>query len=176
MIVISSEHFAVLLKQNMSIKPRIKRSVKFGANSIGMSADDWAEAEVIPIWNKSKTAGVLLVQPYEKPYMIGFETGKQTRDSSGRSKAVICDFCYTWRRGGDAGLVTFYSDSHSNNSTSQLCCFDFDCSLHVRTKTNAATMSRAQLREHISPEGRVERLKEHLQKFIDKLSIEPTAT
>ena len=100
--------------------------------------------------------------------------GGVVRDSgSGRSKSVICDFCYSWRAGGNAGLVTFYADARSHDSTSQLCCLDLLCSLHVRTKTKDALLSRAQLREHMSDDDRIVRLKEHLQSFIDKLNLHP---
>lgn len=171
---LTPDMFDALLKQSAAIKPRIKREVRFGASVQTMDKDAWSECEVLPIYDKSKNKGILLLQPYDTLYAAAFESGGIVRDArSGRSKSVICDFCYTWHTGGEAGLVTFYADAHSNNSTAQLSCFDLACSAHVRTSTKASIVSRAQLREHMTDEERIERLRRHLQNFIDKLGLTP---
>lgn len=169
--------FTTLLGQMTTIKPRVKREVRFTTSVADIADTEWAMRELVAIYDKSKRRGILLLQPYESLYVIAFEQGGVVRDAgSGRSKAVICDFCYTWRSSGNAGLVTFYADARTLNSTSQLCCFDLACSLHVRTKTKDALLSRAQLREHLTNDDRVDRLKEHLQAFIDKLGLQPIST
>lgn len=174
MRTLNKDEFTEILKRTTTIKPRFKRDVRFTVSVEGMADDDWAQRELVAIHDKNHNTGILLLQPYDKLYMVAFEAGGAVRDSgSGRSKAIICDFCYTWRTGGDAGLVTFFADSQTKNSTAQLCCLDLLCSEHVRTKTKAALMSRAQLREHLTPEARVARLQEHLQVFIDKLQLQP---
>ncbi len=171
---IDKDEFNEIIKRTTTIKPRFKRDVRFTVSTQAMHDEDWAARELVAIHDKNKNSGIVLLQPYDVLYVLAFETGGAVRDSSsGRSKAIICDFCYTWRTGGDAGLITFFPDSQTKNSTAQLCCLDLQCSEHVRTKTKAALMSRAQLREHLTPEARVLRLKEHLQVFIDKLQLEP---
>lgn len=170
---ITQAHFDEILKTTTNIKPRFKRDLRF-VSSTEYIGDDWAEYEVVPIYDKAKRTGIVLLQPYDQLYVIAFESGGGVRDTaSGRIKSVICDFCYTWRPGGDAGLVTFFPSSRTNNSTAQLSCFDLDCSRHARTQTKAAIMSRAQLREHMTDDERIDRLRRHLQKFIDKLQIHP---
>lgn len=174
MQIINPDTFTTALARVPTIKPRIKREVRFAASVADMTERDWAERELVAIYDRSRTKGVLIMQPYDALYMVAFESGGVVRDSgSGRSKSVICDFCYSWRAGGNAGLVTFYADARSHDSTSQLCCLDLLCSLHVRTKTKDALLSRAQLREHMSDDDRIVRLKEHLQSFIDKLNLQP---
>ena len=171
---LNKDEFSEIVKRTTTIKPRFKRDVRFTVSTDALNDEDWAHRELLAIHDKNKNSGILLLQPYEKLYMVSFEAGTIVRDSSsGRSKAIICDFCYTWRTGGDAGLVTFFPDSQTKNSTAQLCCIDLLCSEHVRTKTSAALMSRAQLREHLTPEARVIRLQQHLQTFIDKLQLQP---
>lgn len=171
---LDKDTFGGLLKSSTNIKPRFKKDVRFTSSVADIDDSEWSERELIAIYDKSKNKGILLIQPYDALYMIAFEAGTSVRDTvSGRSKAVICDFCYTWRAGGNAGLVSFYADSHSINSTSQLCCFDLECSRHARTQTKDALVSRAQLREHISDSDRVVRLRKHLQSFVEKLQLTP---
>lgn len=169
MNTLNADQFAELLKA-APLKPRFKRDIKFLA-----SVQDivWDELELLPVWNKSKNGGVLLLQPDEDVYMIPFDATKSKVDSSGKVKPVICDLCYTYRTSGQGGFVTFYPNKSSDNSLSLLCCQDLLCSDHVRTKTSAALNSRAQLREHMTNEDRVERLRRKLREFIKRTGISP---
>lgn len=87
---------------------------------------------------------------------------------------VICDFCKTWQAGGRAGSITFRLERRSLNSVSFLCCLDLKCSLHVRDMTEAAKSSRAQLREDVTREHRIERLNGKLALLVERLKLEPT--
>ena len=95
--------------------------------------------------------------------------------ATGRYRAIICDFCYTWQPGSNAASITF-KQAVTNNSIRWLCCVDLDCSRHVRTLTKASVVSRAQLREDITNEGRVLRLKQRLIEKIDQLSLPSVVT
>jgi hypothetical protein len=171
---ITSEQFDDLLKA-APIKPRFKRDVKFGASTERLDDGAWSETELLPIWNKSVQGGILLLQPQDTLYMVPFEAVRPASQMGGRVKPVICDFCYTWQASGRGGFITFYPDKSSLDTVSLLCCLDLRCSDHVRTKTPAAVQSRAQLREHISSEGRVERLQRKLQAFITRIDLQPIA-
>lgn len=155
------------------IKPRFKRELKFRQSTPHMNELAWAETELLAIWNKSKTGGIVLAQPGNELFMIPFDASKHTADKTGRSKPVICDLCYTWQPSSGGGFVTFYPDKTGSNSVSLLCCLDLRCSEHVRTKTAAGLTSRTQLREHMTNEARAERLRQRLQTFIVRLSNQP---
>jgi hypothetical protein len=172
MKILSESEFASLLK-SAPIKPRFKRDLKYNLSTEGMDEKAWSEHELLPIWNKSRSGGILLLQPQDKLYLVPFESGDTAYDATGRSKAAICDFCYTWQAAGRAGLTAFYPGEKSLDSTSLLCCKDLRCSDHVRTKTNAAIKSRTQLREDLDNDGRVARLKARLSDVVDRLQIEP---
>lgn len=169
---ISVEQFEATLK-DAPIKPRFKRDLKFRLSTEHMDATAWAETELLPIWNKSKNGGLLLLQVAADLFMVPFDASRTTTDVSGRSKPVICDLCYTWQPSSGGGFVTFYPDKSSGNSLSLLCCLDLRCSDNVRTKTSAGLTSRTQLREHITNEDRVERLRQKTQNFVSRLGIEP---
>lgn len=155
------------------MKPRFKRELKFRLSTEHLNEQTWLESELVPVWNKSRNGGVALLQPATALYMIPFEATKPAVDTTGRSKPIICDFCFTWQTGDDGGFVTFYPDKKSDNSVSLLCCMDLRCSDNVRTKTPAALRSRAQLREHMTNETRVERLQQKLHGFIERIGLEP---
>jgi hypothetical protein len=107
---------------------------------------------------------------------VPFELTTKIADKiTGRTKAIICDFCYTWQRGGNAGRITFHRPSDGHSFTF-LCCADLNCGLHVRGKTPAATLSRAQLHEDLTPEQRVSRLSNKLQAVMTQLEQPPVPT
>jgi hypothetical protein len=171
MKVITPNQFDVLLKE-APIKPRFKRDLKFRLSTEQMDEAAWDETELLPIWNKSKSGGVVIAQPAGETYIFAFDATKPDTDSTGRSKSVICDLCYTWQAGKNGGFVTFYPDKSGDHSVSLLCCMDLACSDNVRTKTAAALKSRTQLRESITAEDRVLRLQHKLAAFIERLGIE----
>lgn len=156
------------LVTQISIKPRLKKELRFVTSTENISDEEWRERELLPITDRSGNKGVLLISldtgfivlPYE------LKTGI-TSSSTGRSQSVICDFCQTWQNGNKSGSITFAKSRTSN--VSYLCCADLKCSMHVRNKTEESHTSRAQLREDMSIDQRVERLKIRIKSFISEL-------
>lgn len=154
---------------NSGIKPRLKSELRFVSSTEQLSDEEWADRELLSITDRNGNKGVLLVWldntlsvlPYEMKFGI-------TSASTGRSQSVICDFCQTWQYGNKAGSISFAKSRTS--SVSYLVCGDLKCSMHVRNKTKEAWTSRAQLREDMSIEQRVERLNERLSIFLKELS------
>ncbi len=151
------------------MKPRFKRDLKFMAS---VEDVDWVGRELLPIWNKSQNGGLLLLQPDAHLYVVPFELSAVQKSVSGRIKPIVCDLCYTWRTSGAAGYVTFYPDATPNDSISFLCCHDLKCSDHARTKTDVGIQSRAQLRENLDDDARVERLRRKLLRLVETLRLE----
>lgn len=156
-----------------TLKPRFKRELKFTTSTESFSDAAWQQRELLPIWNKSKNGGVLLVQPDETLYVVAFDDSNRTGDAMGRIKPIICDFCFTWQPGKEGGFVTFYPEKSDDTSVSLLCCADFDCSRNARGSTQAAKRSRAQIREQLTDEARIERLRAKLTTFIEHYNLQP---
>lgn len=151
MKVITREEFAELAK---STKQRLRRELRFVPEEIS----DWEDRDFLVVTNRSKTEG-LLVAPLEKLYVVPFQLQPRRPNSSGRTEAVICDFCASWQRGTNSAIITFPKEK---TARSFIVCGDLSCSLHVRGRTPAAKVSRAQLRENIAAEERVKRLRRKL--------------
>lgn len=144
------------------------------AGATNMTADDWDETELLSITDRSGSKGVLLLSPDENIYVVPYElTRGIVSRQTGRAQPIICDFCRTWQAGSGAGNISFQKDKQSLNSVGFLCCADLQCSRHVRTKTSASVISRAQLREDITNEQRIERLKTRLRQIISDLQLQP---
>lgn len=135
-----------------------------------ISNDDWTLYELFALPTKDTAAGLLFLESNRQLYAARYEISPISH-STGRAKPVICDFCKTWQSGTRAATITFRTKRSSANSISYLCCADLACSLHVRTLTSSAKMSRAQLREHLTTEQRVERLTTGIDKLVDRLNL-----
>lgn len=161
---ISPEQLSDLLKQ-VRIKPRIVNDLRFQSDLI----DDWGDLELLAVWARSGNEGVLIVPSDESAYdLLPFTfTHGLTNNQTGRSKSVICDFCYTYQSGGGAGRITF-TRKDGLRSLSFLCCADLQCSRHVRSKTSASLQSRTQLHEDLTTQQRVDRLKSRLRQLLPK--------
>ncbi|MFZ1258005.1 MAG: FBP domain-containing protein [Candidatus Saccharimonas sp.] len=138
------------------IKPRIIRELRYVPSEI-TQAD---ERDFLAIMNKSRSEGVLLFNGSN----YAFSLARKAASSMGRTDGIICDICATWQRGSNAARITL--PKGDNRTVSYLVCADLDCSLHVRDLTPESKLSRAQLREHISPTSRIERLHKNLQKIL----------
>lgn len=143
----------------LTLKPRLRRELRFSPETI----TDWGDRDFIVITNKQGNEGVLVV-PFEPVAILPFAISRREPNSKGRVEAIICDICATWQRGTHSGVITFTASPI--RTVSFLCCGDLQCSLHVRDKTPAAILSRAQLREHISPDDRIARLRQRLRDII----------
>jgi hypothetical protein len=159
--------FSVLLKKQR-IKPRLVRELRFVPEDIA----SWDDLELLAITTRSKSEGLLLVQ-IDDFYVIPYELAIGLKDNTtGRSRPVVCDFCYTWQQGGKVGRITFRRISDDHTFT-YLCCADLQCSQHVRNKTAEATLSRAQLHEDITVEQRITRLRVKIGNVIKTLGVQP---
>ena len=173
MRTITQELFSELIKK-ATIKPRLKRELRFVASTANMTPEDWLERELMNVADRTGVKGVLLLEPDDELFIVPYELFRGlSNPQTGRSNPVICDFCRTWQGGSNAARISFHRDSQSINSVTFLCCADLACSNHVRTKTKASIGSRAQLREDLTDEQRVERLKDRLRKFINDMGVEP---
>ena len=142
--------------KNARIKPRIIRELRYVPSEILHSES----RDFLVIMNKSRSEGVLLFEDLFYPFSLT----KKAASSTGRIDGIICDICATWQRGSNAARITLPKDEKT--TVSYLVCADLDCSLHVRDMTPESKLSRAQLREHISPDGRIERLHKSLLRVL----------
>lgn len=149
---ITREQFAELVS---GLKPRLRRELRFVPEEI----TSWEERDFLPVTNKQGNEGALIV-PFAHKKAAPFSLQARKPNASGRVEAIICDICATWQRGTHSAVLTFTVDA--TRSVSFLCCADLLCSFHVRGKTTAAQLSRSQLREQITPEARILRLRQRL--------------
>ncbi len=138
------------------VKPRIIRELRYVPSEIA----DVEERDFLAIMNKSRSEGVLLLGDKYHPFSLA----RKAASSTGRTDGIICDICATWQRGSNAARITL--PKGDKRTVSYLVCADLDCSLHVRDLTPESKLSRAQLREHIMPTGRIERLHKNLLKIL----------
>lgn len=138
-----------------SVRPRLRRELRFVPEEI----TGWEDRDFLAVMTKSGNEGVLILSE-NSVRILPFRLQARKPNGRGRVEAIICDLCVTWQRGTHSGVITF--DRTDGSSLSLLCCGDLQCSLHVRGKTSAATLSRAQLCEDITPIRRIERLQARL--------------
>lgn len=161
------------LLQQLTLRPRLKSELRFVSSIKHIREDEWSEFELIAIKDRTGNKGLLLIEGGDSLYALPYEISRNMTDvATGRSRPVICDFCRTWQNGGNVASITFRKDPRSLHSVSYLCCANLYCSSHVRTKTNASLRSRAQLREDLTNEGRVDRLRSNLQKFAERMELQ----
>lgn len=173
MKALNLEEFNQLIAR-AQLKPRLKRELRFINSTSAMTDVDWHEAELVSITDRTGNKGVLLLAPDENIYVLPYELSRGiVNRQTGRAQPIICDFCRTWQNGSNAGSITFRKNRQSLNSTGFLCCADLACSQHARSKTNSSRVSRAQLREDLTDEQRIERLKGRLSQLIADLQLEP---
>ena len=153
MKAIPREGLGALLDENR-IKPRLKRDLRFVPETIA----DWEDRDFLAVTNRSKSEGVLIVSA-EKYIVMPFTLQSRKANAAGRVEPIICDFCATWQRGSNSAVISFQK---YRSSQSFLCCGDLNCSLHVRDKTPESKLSRTQLRENMTPQARIERLRSRL--------------
>jgi hypothetical protein len=174
MRTITLASFNELLK-NADVKSRMKSELKF-IKSTELMGDDLNEYELLAVSDRTGDKGVLLLQPEDDLYIVQYELSRKIIDTqTGRQRGIICDFCYTWQQGSNAASITF-SLAQSKRTIRFLCCGDLLCSQHVRTNTKESLVSRTQLRENLTNEDRVARLKARLNEKITQLELTPVET
>lgn len=149
------EKLDALLKVHR-ISKRLQRDIRYVPEEIA----NINERDFLAARTKSGAEGVLLYGNKVIPFSIS----KRSANTKGRIEAIICDICATWRRGTDSAVITFQKSDKV--TISHLVCADLDCSLHVRSLTDASRVSRTQLREDILPKQRVERLQKRLSDML----------
>lgn len=161
---LTQEQFNYYVKQ-AKIKPKLVQELRFMASASHLSDVDWQSSEMVAITDRSGNKGVLLIAPDDDLYIVPYELSRGIVSKTGQTQPIICDFCRTWQSGTRAGSITFPKGMHTHDRIGFLCCADLLCSRHVRTKTDASKASRAHLREDLTDEQRVERLKGRLRQL-----------
>ncbi len=151
MKILSREEFIDMLRQARASK-RLMRNLRYVPEEV--SYPD--QRDFMAIMTRSGNEGVLLLDGKVIPMSLQ----KRSANRQGRIEAIICDICATWQRGTNSATLTFKKSA--TVSISHLVCADLDCSLHVRDLTDEGRISRTQLRGHIAPKDRVDRLRERL--------------
>lgn len=146
----------VELLDGSTIKPRLKRGLRFIPEEI----TDWADRDFLSITNRNRSEGLLIMPIGASLSLSPFQMQPRKPNKTGRIEAIVCDFCLTWQRGANSALISF--SKREGSTVSYLCCGDLLCSLHVRDKTDEAKLSRVQLRETITVEKRIDRLRDRL--------------
>lgn len=167
---ITQDLFQQILDQS-SIKPRVKREVRFVSSAAGMDDAAWEQTELIPISDRSGNKGVLLMEADGKLYATSYEISRGITSRTGKAQPIICDFCKTWQTGSRSGSITLQKPGRDTGSIAFLCCADLLCSRHARNLTSAAKTSRSQLREDLSNEQRVARLSRRLEEVCGILGL-----
>jgi hypothetical protein len=166
---LSQSEFNILMSLS-TISPRLKKEVRFIKSTEHIEDNEWGLREIIPIFDRSGTKGVLIVSINGLYSLVGFERKSGiVSATTGRPQTVICDFCKTWQSGTRSGSISFTVSR--DRTVTYLCCEDLACSLHVRNLTNASKTSRSQLREDLSVEQRVDRLRSRLMQLIEALQL-----
>lgn len=161
-----------MLLEQAVVKPRLKRELRFVTSTASLSDENWHNSEFVTVTDRSGNKGVLLLQLDDAFYVLAYESKRGITNSFGKAQPIICDFCRTWQTGSRSGSILF-TIGRDTASFGYLCCADLRCSDHVRSKTQAARTSRAQLREDLTDERRVTRLQERLRQIIDRLGVTP---
>lgn len=173
MRIISADNFNLLIEQ-AHIKRKLRSELRFVTSTDHIKDKDWQDLEFVCVSDRTGNKGVFIIELHDELYITPYELRSGlTNSQTGRSQALICDFCRTWQAGSNAGTITFTIPGVSLHTMTFLCCADLACSKHVRTKTKASILSRAQLREDLTDERRVERLRGNLEKLIKTLGLQP---
>jgi len=167
------EQFNALIAASV-VKPRLRKELRFTTSVEHLSAEDWQDLELLAITDRSGNKGVLIIELDEQTYILPAEFKKGLASSiSGRSQPITCEFCVTWQSGTRAGNIVFTNVKENNANVGYLCCGDLLCSKHVRSLTSASKISRAQLREDMTTEQRVDRLRNRLRSILKDLQVAP---
>ncbi|UGT66341.1 FBP domain-containing protein [Nocardia gipuzkoensis] len=90
--------------------------------------------------------------------------------TGGAGRAQMCTICLTTHTGGGVSLMTAHKAGESGrrgNSVGTYMCTDLACSLYARNKKRPALGSR--YREDLTPEEKIERVRENMTTFLAKL-------
>lgn len=169
---LSHEAFQTAMAQ-ASIRPRVRREVRFMQTVASLTPDDWANTELLAIPDRAGNKGVLLLDDGGNLFLAAYELSRGLVSTSGKAQPIICDFCRTWQTGTRSGSVTLAKPARDSGSVTFLCCADLQCSRHVRNLTSAAKTSRSQLREDMTIEEREARLRGRIAEISQVVGLTP---
>lgn len=130
------------------------------------------DSEMYAIPRKDEAYGIVLLESDSDLYVLRFYRSGRVTDVSGRARTIICDFCSTRVSGNLASRIKFESID-KKRSVYWLCCYQLNCSQNARGTTDTAKLSRVVIKETISNERRVDRLKSNISKLVKYLEINP---
>lgn len=159
----TKEGILSLLKDSGVVRPRLLREIRITPEEV----ERFGAYELAALSTKSHQEGVLLLTLSGLRIVPFALTKKLTDKATGRTKPAICDLCFTYRRSGEIGVVTFPRKDRSTIGI--LCCADLACSQNVRDMTSAAQYSRTQLREDLTVVDRIARLRARLMALTERL-------
>lgn len=167
MMQFTADELSSILKEQR-IKPRIIKNLRFNPDP----DLNWNDLDIYAVSTRSNAEGVLLIDIGEL-YVIPYELMTKTQDNTtGQTKPITCDLCFSWQSGSNSARITFTRTS-DNHKFTYLCCADLKCSLHVRNLTPQGLLSRTQLHEDINTDDRIARLKMKTYKILQTLNATP---
>lgn len=170
MHAITPDELTQYLKQS-DIKPKFYKDVRLSV----LTAFDASTHEFVALSDKTGDKGILLAQLEQRLFAVPYELSRRVVDTqTGRSKPIICDLCYTWQAGANAAKITFVRSSDKHSFT-YLCCADLACSLHIRSMTKEAQLSRVHIREDLTTQQRIARLERNLIAIFERLHLTAVA-
>ncbi|MGQ4614835.1 FBP domain-containing protein [Nocardia sp. R7R-8] len=126
----------------------------------------WAELDFLGWSDPSLPGRGYLVVPQDDG-LVGVALRYAT---GGSGRAQMCTICLTTHTGGGVSLMTAHKAGESGrrgNSVGTYMCTDLACSLYARNKKRPALGSR--YREDLTPEEKIERVRDNLNTFLAKL-------
>lgn len=148
------------------LKPKFVRELRPRLDAVS----DWDAREFLPITDRSGNTGVLWIDLGKQVRIVPFLLSRGIFDkATGRARPVICDLCCTQQLGTHAARMTVTAPGNTQVNRGLLVCADLACSAHARGQTMASLRSKAQLREGITIEARIERLRSRLGELVASL-------
>ncbi|MBF6335884.1 FBP domain-containing protein [Nocardia abscessus] len=126
----------------------------------------WADLDFLGWSDPSLPGRGYLIVPREDR-LVGVALRYPT---GGTGRAQMCTICLTTHTGGGVSLMTAHKAGESGrrgNSVGTYMCTDLACSLYARNKKRPALGSR--YREDLTPEEKIERVRENMTTFLAKL-------
>ena len=151
------------LLQQSSLSKKLKGECK-----LRTEVADWRSLDFVTATDRSGK-GLFIVEVGGQLHIAPFSLNTKLTDANGRVKPIICDICATWRHGSMAARISF---THAKKVTAWLCCADLSCNRNARNATEAVAISRTQLAESISPEARLKRFQERLERLVAAVPFE----
>ena len=73
-----------------SIRPRVRREVRFMQTVASLTPDDWANTELLAIPDRAGNKGVLLLDDGGNLFLAAYELSRGLVSTSGKTQPIIC--------------------------------------------------------------------------------------